>query len=148
MRQLAVVVALIALLSVLTRTGSNPDPAGPAPCPALVGEQHLALSQRNASERTQAWFKDRGGEWAVLEYQVNHEGALSNVTVVRTSGPKAEPARLAELVRAWEPVPVLPAGVESLHVVELFWRPSAARLAPGSLEAQLAELDDGRWLRY
>lgn len=125
----------------LTRTGPHERPFG---CPDGALEQHRALSERNDAPQTQTWFHDRAGEWAVLKYQVAADGSVRDVRVVKDSGPRAESARLVQIVSAWEPVPAPPG---ALQVSELFWCPSQACLTAGSLESQLSELDDGRWIR-
>jgi len=147
-REVVLVLAVVALLSLLVHRSTPPaPPSAPEPCPAVVLKQHQQLSERNDSEATQAWFPGRRGNWAVLSYHVARDGSVQDVTVHSSSGPGADAERIAGLVRGWAPVDALPEGVDGLEVTELFWRTTEARFYAGSLESQLAELDDGRWIR-
>ena len=144
--------ALLLLAIIATWQWLTPRSEVPTPCPPQLQAQHEALSRNfRLTQEINRWGSDHGsrGEWVIVRYTVHQTGAIQDVELESCSGPEAHPEIVLAGVRACAPPPVLPRGIRSLHIVELFWDDSHPSFRAGSLERALHELrEDGRWIRF
>ncbi|NDD27358.1 MAG: PrsW family intramembrane metalloprotease [Proteobacteria bacterium] len=83
--------------------------------------------------------------WAVVHYRIARDGRLLEAELVKYGGgPPQEAQRAVEVVQRAAPFEPLPEGARELDVTELFWSVEQKRFTPGTLEAELSGLPDGR----
>lgn len=123
-----------------TATSAEPVLKGrPEASPGAVKSYNAYLSHR-LHRLAHPWFvATRLRQWAVLSYRIEADGRVTDVRLVSGQG-----AALLDLMRAEARYAPLAPGVKALKVTELFWCPQLSHFPPGSQEARLSQLFDGR----
>lgn len=90
----------------------------------------------------------RPDDWTIVRYRVDRQGRVHDVEILDTTTPGEVAQRVLLVLDQASPFPPLPAGIDSLDVVELFWSTPRSPWIPGTRAEALSHLPDGREITW